>query len=112
MQLDHFQVEALKTAIYPQRGTKSEAAIAYASLGLAEEAGEVAGKIKRVFRGDFELNDETREIIAKELGDVLWYLSALSFELGYSLNEIAELNLLKIKDRVEKGTQRGSGDDR
>ena len=114
MELNHFQIESLKKAIYPERETGNKLAICYTSLGLAEEAGEVAGKVKRILRGDYKDQpyEDISKMIAGELGDVLWYVSATAREFGYTLEEIAQMNLDKIKKRVEKGTQRGSGDDR
>ena len=50
--------------------------------------------------------------LLKELGDVLWYISQLSAELGLSLEEIASLNLEKLNSRKERGALRGSGDNR
>lgn len=77
-------------------------------LGLAEEAGEVAGKFKKRLRG--QLIDDSD--IAAELGDVLWYLSAISDMLGYSLETIAWKNLAKLEDRKKRGVIKGEGDAR
>lgn len=104
-------VEDLK--IYPKGY-----AILYPVLGLNGEAGEVAEKVKKYLRDDGEaitsngISDERREAIAKELGDVLWYLTATASDIGYDLYEIATLNLQKMFDRVENNTVRGEGDDR
>lgn len=83
------------------------------ALGLAGEAGETCDKIKRVYRdksGVFKA--EEREEIAKELGDVLWYVTRLGACLGYSLDEIADTNVKKLASRAERGTIKGSGDNR
>jgi NTP pyrophosphatase (non-canonical NTP hydrolase) len=78
------------------------------AFGLLEEAGEVAGKMKRKYRdGDFD----TKEI-AKELGDVLGYLTCICNELGISLEEVANMNHEKITNRKQNNTLLGSGDER
>jgi NTP pyrophosphatase (non-canonical NTP hydrolase) len=113
MDFNGYQLAAGSTAIYPESSTGSYNATAYATLGLVNEAGEVAGKLKKVWRdNDGELTDEKREIIADELGDVLWYAAALAMELGISLDDIAELNLAKLRSRAQRGVIGGSGDNR
>lgn len=69
-------------------------------LGLAEEAGEVAGLMKRVLR-NFPKDQEraTKEEFIEELGDVLWYLAACCAMQGTTLEEIWEHNVLKLKAR-------------
>lgn len=83
------------------------------ALGLTGEAGELADKIKKVYRDDNGVfNQEKREAISKELGDVLWYLTRLGATLGFSLEEIAVRNMTKLADRAKRGKIGGSGDDR
>lgn len=88
--------------------TGSTYALAYLALGLNGEAGEVAEHIKKYIR---DSHVDTGAVI-KELGDTLWYLARLADELGYTLEEVAELNLLKLADRKERGVIGGSGDER
>ena len=108
MELNTYQKTALETAIYPL-----DTEIIYPALGLCGEAGEVAEKIKKVLRDDGSFNDpETITAIAKELGDVLWYLSAIANDLGLSLNQVARYNLDKLKRRKERNKLHGSGDNR
>lgn len=95
------------TKVYPDH-----AKYTYASLGLASEAGEVAGKIKKYIRGDYESINVIRDKIIDELGDVLWYVTALANELDSSLEEIQEKNAAKLLARLEKNKIRGEGDDR
>ena len=79
------------------------------TLGLVGEAGEVAEKIKKLIRDSSRF---TEEDIAKELGDVVFYVTALGNLYGYSLEAIIELNMEKLDGRQARGTLKGSGDDR
>jgi NTP pyrophosphatase (non-canonical NTP hydrolase) len=88
-------------------------AIVYPTLGLANEAGEVAGKVKKLFRDkNGQISEADREALKQELGDVLWYLAQICTELDLSLQEVAEANLTKLFDRLERGVIRGDGDQR
>lgn len=108
MNLNDYQAEAVKTAIYPEY-----IGLAYTALGLAGEAGEVADKIKKVYRdSEGTVSNEKRLEIAKELGDVLWYLANLASELNTDLSFIAESNLDKLNSRKDRGVLGGSGDNR
>jgi NTP pyrophosphatase (non-canonical NTP hydrolase) len=83
------------------------------ALGLSGEAGEVAEKIKKIVRDqNMNLTEDDKEAIKLELGDVLWYLSAISFYLSISLEEVAKVNLEKLNSRKARGKIHGSGDDR
>lgn len=87
--------------------------IVYPTLGLVNEAGEVAGKVKKIFRDrQGVITDADREALTLELGDVLWYLSELSTRLGIRLEDVAERNLAKIADRASRGVLNGDGDHR
>ena len=87
--------------------------IVYPTLGLANEAGEVAGKIKKIFRDHGgRITDDDREALKQELGDVLWYLTQICSELGLSLDEVASANIEKLFSRLERNQIRGSGDNR
>jgi len=109
MDLNDYQTSALKTAIYPNMGAN----FAYPALGLVGEAGEVADKLKKVIRdNDGVLTDTVRDAVAKEIGDVLWYVSVLAYEMDYDLNSIAQINLDKLASRQERGVLSGSGDNR
>ena len=88
-------------------------AMVYPTMGLVNEAGEVAGKVKKIFRDrDGQISEADRESLKQELGDVLWYLAQIATELDLSLQEIAEANLVKLFSRLERGTIRGDGDKR
>lgn len=71
------------------------------TLGLTGEAGEVADLVKKgVFHGH---TDITAEDIAEELGDLLWYVANTASELGFSLEDIAAVNIEKLKARYPDG---------
>ena len=85
--------------------------IVYPTLGLTNEAGEVAGKIKKIFRDrGGEVSEDDRNALKEELGDVLWYLTQICTELDLSLEEVAEKNISKLFSRLERGTIQGDGD--
>lgn len=92
---------------------KEEHRLAILSLGLTEEAGEVAGKIKKMLRNDDGVVTPVFvDNVKKELGDVLWYLTKLGHHFGMSLEDIAQTNIDKLSARMEKGTIKGEGDHR
>jgi NTP pyrophosphatase (non-canonical NTP hydrolase) len=87
--------------------------IVYPTLGLANEAGELAGKVKKIFRDKGGvIAPADREALKGELGDVLWYLAQIATELDLSLDEVAAANLEKLFSRLERDKIRGDGDDR
>ena len=96
MKFEEYQEAASRTALYPNRLKNLE----YPTLGLTGEAGEVANIVKKIQR-DFggQITDEIRLKLKDELGDVLWYISACTDELGLTLNEIAEYNVAKLAER-------------
>lgn len=113
MEFDHYQKEALRYAKYPDIGNT----FVFPVLALTEEAGEIAGKVKKLMRDKAvftpaQLSQEDTEALVKEMGDVLWYLAALAKELGVGLDTVAQKNLEKIEGRHERGTLQGSGDNR
>ena len=109
MRLSEYQERSRATAIYPDAGDN----LLYPTLGLCGEAGEVAEKVKKMVRDDGgRLSAERREAIAKELGDVLWYLAQLATEAELDLELIAEENIEKLLSRQSRSVLNGSGDDR
>lgn len=109
MDFNYYQIHSRKTAQYPNLGTN----FIYPTLGLAGEAGEVAEKIKKVIRDYGGVIDEIKKAeIAKELGDVLWYVSQIATELDVSFETIAASNLEKLQSRKERGVIGGMGDNR
>ena len=112
MTLDEYQVQARSTAIYP-----AAARVLYPTLKLAGEAGEVAEKLGKLMRDEGllpggELDDGQRDALAKEIGDVLWYVANLAADLGLSLEAIGRTNLDKLASRRDRGVLGGSGDER
>jgi NTP pyrophosphatase (non-canonical NTP hydrolase) len=108
VELSQYQRLSRRTAEYPR-----EAWLAYPALGLAGEAGEVAEHAKKAIRDDAgEVSRQRRAQMAKELGDVLWYVAQLASELELDLEEIAQANLDKLLSRQRRGVLSGSGDDR
>jgi NTP pyrophosphatase (non-canonical NTP hydrolase) len=109
MDFSDYQTKSRKTARYPAIGHP----LIYPTLGLTNEAGEVAGKIKKIFRDkNGVIGEEERAALKGELGDVLWYLSQICTELNLSLDEVAEHNIAKLYDRLERGKIGGEGDNR
>ncbi len=109
MNFDDYQLKARQTAKYPVIGH----GVIYPTLGLTNEAGEVSGKIKKIFRDkDGVFSEADRAALQAELGDVLWYLAQVSTELGLSLDEIAAHNIEKLLDRQARGKIHGDGDNR
>ena len=108
MTLNQYQEEALKTAIYPE-----DKKIIYPTLGLTGEAGEVADKVKKVIRdNNQDFTDEKKRQIALEISDVLWYCATLSHDIGYTLEDIAQMNVDKLASRQQRNKIGGSGDER
>jgi len=106
---DDYQDITKKTAVYPNKGRN----LIYSVIGLAGETGEVAEKVKKLIRdGNSKLTKERRIEMAKEFGDVLWYVSQISFELNLKLSDIARMNVEKILSRAKRDKIGGSGDNR
>ena len=109
MDFNEYQEKTKATAVYPTLG----GGVVFPTLGMVGEAGEVAEKIKKLFRdGNGMANEEQKSEIAKELGDVLWYMSQVASELGISLGEVALKNIEKIESRHARGQVHGAGDNR
>jgi NTP pyrophosphatase (non-canonical NTP hydrolase) len=108
VELSKYQRLSRSTAEYPR-----QEALTYPALGLAGEAGEFADHAKKVIRDDGgEVTPQRREAMAKELGDVLWYVAQLASELGLELDQVAQDNLDKLLSRQRRGVLSGSGDER
>lgn len=108
--IQRYEHTTIQTGLYPEAGTGSLIAVNYCCLGLGE-AGEAQGKLKKVWRGDKDL-DTAKEQILDEAGDILWYLTRLAIECGTGLEGLIERNMAKVLDRKERGVIRGDGDNR
>lgn len=105
-----YQENTQLTAVYRGKGTIN--GLFYVSLGLGE-VGEIQGKVKKIWRDDNGIiTPEKKQAIAGEIGDVLWYISQMCTELGIEMDAVAESNLKKLQDRMNRGTISGSGDNR
>lgn len=115
-----YQELAYTTAAYGQN-------VEYPFMSLAEEAGEVLGKLNKyirkhdVYAGDAvlaaatpntDVECELRRGVIKELQDLYWNLAACCTELDITLEELGEGNLENLQGRVQRGTIIGEGDDR
>lgn len=110
MTFDEYQKKALTTIISTNDDFKDTL---HWVLGINGEAGEVAEKIKKIIRDqNGDITDANKIELAKELGDVLWYLAVLAHQLDCSLDDVARGNLDKLSSRKARGVLSGSGDNR
>jgi len=118
MKFHEYSKAAQETAFYSKDPV---AAFSYVTLGLVGEAGEIAEKVKKLLRDRDGMTveealekgiKEKRLELAKELGDVLWYLAAFSREIGVTLEEVAKMNIEKLQSRKQRKVLSGSGDNR
>lgn len=110
MTLNDYQKEALVTAVFSDDEFKD---LAHWVFGVTGEAGEIAEKIKKIVRDKSGLpDDEDKAELLKEMGDVLWYLAVLAKHLDYDFEEVAALNIKKLRDRQARNVIQGSGDNR
>lgn len=108
LSFNEYQSAAAATAFYPDSYS-----VIYPTLGLVGEAGEVAEKVKKILRDSYGVfTEEKVEEIRKELGDVLWYIALIAYDLNIPMNDIAECNINKLQSRSERGKLSGSGDNR
>jgi NTP pyrophosphatase (non-canonical NTP hydrolase) len=108
-----YDAEVSHLALYPQVGENP----IYPALGLVGEAGEVAEKIKKLWRNELktrgaDYSAEQKNEIVKELGDVLWYVAALAREIGSSIEDVARTNSVKLNSRGKRGVINSAGDNR
>lgn len=110
MTFEEYQKQALLTVLSTGDEFKD---LLHWVLGITGEAGEVAEKLKKIIRDkDSFVSEDDKLELAKELGDVLWYLAVFANDLGVSMDEIAQTNLDKLKSRKARGVLGGSGDNR
>jgi NTP pyrophosphatase (non-canonical NTP hydrolase) len=110
MTLQEYQEQALSTVLSSGDEFKD---LLHWVLGMNGEAGEVAEKVKKIIRDKNSIvSEEDKVELAKELGDVLWYIAVFAHDLGVPLDQIAQTNLDKLKSRKDRGVLGGAGDNR
>lgn len=82
----------------------------YALLNLGSEVGELQGLVAKGIRDGWK--EDYLELFKKEMGDILWCLSAVADDHNVNLVDIAQLNIDKLTDRKERNVLSGSGDNR
>jgi NTP pyrophosphatase (non-canonical NTP hydrolase) len=117
MHFSEYEEQAMSTAVYGKAQEGVDGNLVYPALGLAGEAGEFVDKVKKNWRNNqsmtaTNLTVEQKIEFAKELGDVLWYITACAKELGIPLHDIARMNIQKLLDRRKRGVIKSSGDNR
>lgn len=115
MTFDEYQKQAITTELMarPDQVSANDPAFVAKILGLSGEAGEVAEKFKKIIRDKGgKITPQDKQEIAKELGDVLWYISAIADYLDVPLEQVARGNLEKLFSRRDRGVGHGSGDNR
>ena len=110
MTFEEYQKQALTTVLSTGNEFRD---LLHWVLGINGEAGEVAEKVKKIIRDKGGVvSEEDKKELAKELGDVMWYIAVFAHDLGVPLDQIAQQNLDKLKSRKERGVLGGSGDNR
>jgi len=113
MNLDDYSKQAITTLTNDHEYGDISADLMAQVLGLSDESGEVLGKFKKLIRDkNGVMNDDDKKEIIKEIGDVLWYVNSVSHLMGYSLEEVAQMNIDKLASRKQRNQIKGSGDNR
>ena len=113
MDFDEYQKKASNYDLATKTSSLKEVGFIEKVLGLVGESGETADKIKKILRDkDGIVSNEDKELIVKELGDVLWYVAAISRYLEVSLSEVADCNIKKLENRYQRNKIHGEGDKR
>ncbi len=113
MTINEYSTQAMSTDLFEKTDDITNPAMLEKVFGLCGEAGEVAEKFKKLLRdkGGVASDDDKKEL-AKELGDILWYINSVGSYLGYDLEQIAQMNLDKVLSRKARNQTHGSGDNR
>lgn len=127
MNFDEYAEFTHETAIYPMTDADIEAigeqtyledfanwiALSYVVGKLNGEAGELAELQFKALRDEAcQISPERKELMRKELGDVLYYVARIAIHLGISLDDVATENMAKLRDRKVRNVLQGSGSDR
>ncbi len=111
--MNEYQEKAKEYDLFRATGNYNTVAFIEKVLGLVGEAGETADKIKKVLRDKEGIIDEhDKQEIAKELGDVLWYIANIARYLDVSLDDVARMNIDKLESRKQRNLISGEGDNR
>lgn len=111
MNLNEYQQFTINSAFFTEN--KNIDFLSYLTIGISGESGELANKVKKIYRDKRGIVDnEDKEHLALELGDIIWYISVLAKKLGFTIDELLQMNVDKINRRIKNKTQEGSGDER
>lgn len=106
MLLSEYLVFALRTAVYPNLGKNWQ----YPTISLAGEVGELLNKLKKTLRDDNGLiTNKKRDECLDELGDIAWYFVMLCYELHIDPDSILEINVKKLRKRMQDNTIHDNG---
>lgn len=103
MELNEYQKSAFDFALHSSRNLQ------YMLLGLGGEVGELSSLFAKAVRGN---ESPDRDSIKKELGDCLWFVSGMCSIYGWTLEDIAKMNIDKLDDRRKRNVIHGDGDNR
>lgn len=113
MKFNEYQAKSIQFDLFRAGMNVSSNGLMEKVLGLVGESGETADKFKKIIRDKGgQISDNDRGEIVKELGDVLWYVAAISTYLGVPFDDVAQTNLKKLGDRAKRGQLHGEGDER
>ena len=113
MKIDDYVQQAITTLSSDYAYGDANAQLMGMVLGLGGESGEVLEKFKKLLRDQQgTITEADKQAIIKELGDILWYVTAVAHLLGSSREEVAQRNNAKLASRQQRGQLQGSGDDR
>lgn len=113
MNIEDYSKQALTTLTNHHQYGEVSAELMSQVLGLVGESGEIAEKFKKILRDKSGVvSDEDKQELAKELGDILWYVNSVAHLLGVSLDDVAAANLTKLQSRKDRNVLGGSGDNR
>lgn len=109
MTADEYQIKAHDFAMYKDN--------LYPILGLAEEAGEAAGKVAKHLRAVGRLNADApdapfADALRAEVGDICWFVAEICSLYGWNLSDVMEQNIAKLTDRRNRDVICGEGDNR
>ena len=111
--MNEYQAQAAKYDLFKATGNYNTVAFVEKILGRVGEAGETADKIKKILRDkDGVISESDKTEVAKELGDVLWYVANVARYLDMPLEQVAKMNLEKLESRRNRNLLHGEGDNR